>query len=37
MNCLKVTEIFLAAITEIKNKYGYEFDESLEQKVRPKL
>ena len=33
----KVTKIFLDTITEIKNKYGYEFDESLEKKLQPKL
>lgn len=33
----KVTKIFLDAAVEVKNKYGYEFDKSLEQKLQPKI
>ena len=33
----KVTEIFTRVISEVQKKYEYDFDESLEQKVKPKL
>jgi hypothetical protein len=33
----QVVDIFLNISSEIKKKYGYEFDESLELKVKPKL
>jgi hypothetical protein len=33
----KVIDIFIRIASEIKNKYGYEFDESLETKIKPKL
>lgn len=34
---MQVVGIFLNIASEIKRKYGYEFDESLELKVKPKL
>jgi len=33
----EVTKIFTKAVVEVQKKYGYKFDRSLEQKVRPKL
>lgn len=34
---MKAAEIFTSAILEVQEKYGYDFDKSLEQKVNPKL